>query len=153
MSLPLDTLMVLMSLFAGKPGFTRYQNKRFHPSVALTRRFYPHVHNMDGFYVAKIQKLSNRCPQDTLEEKEEAVAQTATAPKQNDDADKQRGKKKGKKRGANDWKEMQLQKKKKMQQQKSKRDAVSTPPVLQKKKKKENAKTTKPRRHKAPSGM
>ncbi|KAK5993327.1 25S rRNA (cytosine(2870)-C(5))-methyltransferase [Cladobotryum mycophilum] len=41
----------------GKEGFTSYMGKKFPSSLKLTRRFYPHSHNIDGFFVAKFQKV------------------------------------------------------------------------------------------------
>ncbi len=58
----------------GREGFTKYRGKAFHPSVKLTRRFYPHVHNMDGFFVAKFKVEKKTKIKASAVEKEEPVA-------------------------------------------------------------------------------
>ncbi|KEY70433.1 hypothetical protein S7711_06598 [Stachybotrys chartarum IBT 7711] len=49
--------LVDTGLVFGKEGFTSYMGKKFHSSMRLTRRYYPHSYNVDGFFVAKFQKI------------------------------------------------------------------------------------------------
>lgn len=50
--------LVDTGLAFGKEGFVSFMGKSFDPSVRLTRRYYPHTYNVDGFFVAKFQKFA-----------------------------------------------------------------------------------------------
>jgi ribosomal RNA methyltransferase Nop2 len=48
--------LVETGLVFGKEGFTAYMGKTFDKSLKLTRRYYPHAYNVDGFFVSKFKK-------------------------------------------------------------------------------------------------
>lgn len=58
--------LVETGLVFGKEGFTNIGGKIFHPSLKMTRRYYPHAYNVDGFFVAKFKKIGPTPPNAVL---------------------------------------------------------------------------------------
>lgn len=54
--------LVDTGLTFGVAGFVNYMGKKFDPGMKLTRRFYPHKYNIDGFFVSKFRKTGPSSP-------------------------------------------------------------------------------------------
>ena len=91
-----DVKVLPSGLEFGVEGFVRWKTHRFHPSLVNARRYYPHTHNLDGFFVCKLQKLSDKRPNDfsaKVAEEAEADAKRAKKTKQQQQQQKKKPKK------------------------------------------------------------
>ena len=50
--------LVETGLTFGVDGFVSYMGKQFDPKMKMTKRYYPHAYNVDGFFVSKFKKVA-----------------------------------------------------------------------------------------------
>lgn len=65
--------LVETELQIGTPGFTSFRGKKWNSKLSLTRRYYPHTYNVDGFYVAKFRKIGPSPKADAAKVKEDQL--------------------------------------------------------------------------------
>lgn len=97
--------LVETGLEVGLPGMTKHKALHFHPSLKLSKRIYPHVHNMDGFFVAKFKKFANGAKSvqaASTEAEEQALKAQAKLAKQKQNAKKKASKKRTKEAAKNE---------------------------------------------------
>jgi ribosomal RNA methyltransferase Nop2 len=51
-----DIKIIPTGLNFGLPGFSKYKNIIFNSKMNHSKRFFPHIHNIDGFFICKVQK-------------------------------------------------------------------------------------------------
>jgi ribosomal RNA methyltransferase Nop2 len=78
-------------------GYTKYQDRRFTDKMKLTRRVYPHVENMDGFYIAKLKKTKDGVRVEGEELEVKPAVKKVKKSEKNSDKKGKKGEKKGKK--------------------------------------------------------
>jgi ribosomal RNA methyltransferase Nop2 len=62
----------------GTPGFTHYMGKHFDAKMTMTRRYFPHRENVDGFFVCKLKK-TGPTPVQKVKEQDGASATNGTS--------------------------------------------------------------------------
>jgi ribosomal RNA methyltransferase Nop2 len=86
--------LVETGLAFGKEGFTSYMGKNFDKNMKMTRRYYPHAYNVDGFFVSKFKKTGpspTSKPGDKQVEKELSELDIDKAPIKDTDEDEEDG--------------------------------------------------------------
>ncbi|PYH48518.1 rRNA (cytosine-C5-)-methyltransferase NOP2 [Aspergillus saccharolyticus JOP 1030-1] len=74
----------------GSPGMTSYMGKHFDAKLTLTRRYFPHRENVDGFFVCKLKKTgpspTTKAGDGVAETKSDRKAKSPSAPSTDDES-------------------------------------------------------------------